>query len=137
MYNEVTVFMENKPGKLSKVAEILAAANIDILAVDVNDEGQFGVLKILTMCPEEAKKALENAGQTVALNQVVCIEIDDKPGGLLKLAKALEGTGINITNSYGCVLERGKRAVFVVKGDNLEAIENAAKAAGLVTLDKL
>lgn len=137
MYNEVRVFVENKPGKLSRIAELLGNAGIDILALDVADDGQFGVFKILTAEPERAKETLSGANMTVAFNKVACIEISDEPGGLLKLANALDKANLNVTDAYGCILERGKRAVFVVKGDNLEAIEAAAREAGLKPLEAL
>lgn len=137
MINEVCVFVENKPGKLSHVTELLGSAGVDILALDLADDGQFGVFKILTAEPDRAKEVLTGAGMTVALNKVACVEIPDQPGGIVNLAKALEGGGLNLTEAYGCILERGKRALFVVKGDNLEAIEAAARSAGLRPLDRL
>ena len=137
MYNEVRVFVENKPGKLSRVAELLGQAGIDILALELADEGQFGVLKILTAEPARAKDVLSGAGIAAALNPVACIEIPDKPGALVMLSKAIEKAQLNVADAYGCILERGKRAVFVVKGENLEAIEAAARDAGLKPLDRL
>jgi len=137
MYNELRVFVENKPGKLSKIAELLGGAGIDLLALELADEGQFGVFKLLTAEPDRAKRILADAGMTVAANEVAVIEIPDKPGGLVALAEALESADLNISDAYGCILERGKRAVFVVKGDNLPAIEQAATSAGLKALDSL
>ncbi|MGQ9455480.1 MAG: hypothetical protein ACUVRS_11255 [Armatimonadota bacterium] len=137
MYNEIRVFVENKPGKLSRVSEILGKAQIDLLAMEIADEGQFGVLKLLTAEPERARGVLEQAGMTVAFNKVAVIEIPDQPGGLAQLARALEKSSINVTDAYGCILERGKRAIFVVKGDRLEEIESAAAEAGLRSLNKL
>ena len=137
MYNEVRVFVENKPGKLSKIAGMLGSEGIDILNLELADEGQFGVFKILTAEPERAKQVIADAGMPVAFNQVAVIEIDDRPGGLVKLAKALDDAGFNLSDAYGCILERGKRAIFVVKGDNLEAIESAARSAGLNPLSSL
>ena len=137
MYNEIRVFVENKPGKLSHVTELLGNAGIDILALDIADEGQFGVFKVLTAEPDRAKRILSDAGMTVAFNEVACIEIADQPGGLVKLAKALEDANLNLNEAYGCILERGKRALFIVKGENLEAIESAARSAGLMPLDSL
>lgn len=137
MYNEVRVFAENKPGKLSKISTILGEAGVDIVNLELDDEGQYGVFKILTPDPEGARQALSDANLPVAFNCVAVIEIPDQPGGLVQLAKALEATELNVTDAYGCILERGKRAIFVVKGDNLEKIESAAQAAGLKALDKL
>lgn len=137
MYKELRVFVENKPGKLSKIAELLGNAGIDLLALELADEGQFGVFKLLIAKPDEAQKILSDANMTVAFNQVAIIEIPDQPGSLLKLAKAMEQASLNISDAYGCILERGKRAVFVVKGDKLDAIEAAAANAGLKALDSL
>jgi hypothetical protein len=137
MYNEIRVFVENKSGKLAKVASSLGDAGIDIINLELADEGQFGVFKLLTADPEKAKQALSDAGMTVAFNKVAVIEIADQPGGLVKLAKALENEEMSVQDAYGCILDRGKRAIFVVKGENLEAIESAAKGAGLKALDSL
>jgi len=137
MYKELRVFVENKPGKLSKIAELLGNAGIDLLALELADEGQFGVFKLLTAEPDRAKSILADANMTVAANQVAIIEIPDQPGGLLRLAKAMEKADLNISDAYGCILERGRRAVFVVKGDNLDAIEQAARSAGLKALSSL
>jgi hypothetical protein len=137
MYKELRVFVENKPGKLSKIAELLGNAGIDLLALELADEGQFGVFKLLTAEPDRAQQILLEANMTVAVNQVAIIEIPDQPGSLLKLSKAMEQAQLNITDAYGCILERGKRAVFVVKGDKLDAIEAAAANAGLKALDSL
>jgi hypothetical protein len=137
MYKELRVFVENKPGKLSKIAELLGNAGIDLLALELADEGQFGVFKLLAAEPDRAKQVLADANMTVAFNEVAIIEIADQPGGLVKLAKAMEGADLNISDAYGCILERGRRAVFVVKGDNLAAIEQAAATAGLKALDSL
>ena len=137
MYKELRVFVENKPGKLSKIAELLGNAGIDLLALELADEGQFGVFKLLTAEPDRAKQILADANMTVSFNQVAIIEIPDQPGGLVRLAKAMESADLNISDAYGCILERGKRAVFVVKGDNLDAIEQAARSAGLQALDSL
>jgi hypothetical protein len=137
MYKELRVFVENKPGKLSKIAELLGNAGIDLLALELADEGQFGVFKLLTAEPDRAKTILADADMTVAFNEVAIIEIPDQPGGLVRLAKAMEKAGLNISDAYGCILERGKRAVFVVKGENLEAIEQAAGSAGLKALGSL
>ncbi len=137
MYSEVRVFSENKPGKLSRLSKALGSAGIDILALEIADEGKFGVFKILVADPAKARDVLEEAGMTVALNQVAVFQIPDEPGGLTKLAQTLEDAGVNLTDAYGCILERGKQAVFVVKGENLETIENAAQGQGIKPISSL
>ncbi len=137
MYSEVRVFVENKPGKLSNVADVLGKAGIDILALELADEGQFGVFKILTAEPQRAKDVLSAANVPVALSPIACIEIPDTPGSLVRLSKAIEQAQLNVSDAYGCILERGKRAVFVIKGENLDAVEAAARSIGLKPLGSL
>jgi hypothetical protein len=137
MYNEVRVFLENSPGKLSRLAQLLGDAGIDILALELADEGQYGVFKILTAEPERAKEILSKANIAVALNQIVCVELPDQPGSLVTLSKVLEDAKLNVADAYGCILERGKRAVFIIKGDDLEAVEAAVRNAGLKVLNSL
>ena len=137
MYKELRVFVENKPGKLSKIAEVLGGAGIDLLALDLADEGQHGVFKLLTAKPDRAKQVLSAANMLVVFNDVAIIEIPDKPGSLLKLSKSMEDANLDISDAYGCILERGKRAVLVIKGENLDAIEAAAANAGLKVLSAL
>ncbi len=108
-----------------------------MLALDIADEGQYGVFKILVTDPARAKQVLSDANIAVALTRVAVIEIADQPGSLVKLATAMDKSGLNVSDAYGCILERGKRAVFVVKGENVESIEAAARGAGLRVLDTL
>ncbi len=137
MYKEVEVFLENKPGRLSKVSKLLGEAGVDLLSIDLADEGQYGVLRLLSDNQDRTRDVLTEGGFRVAMSDVVCIEIADRPGGFMKLAKAIEDANLNISDAYGCILERGKRAVFVVKGENLKAIEDAITAAGLKSLSDL
>jgi hypothetical protein len=101
MYNEVRVFVENRPGKLSRVAQLLGDAGIDILALELADEGQYGEFKILTAEPQRAKDVLSDANIAVALNQIVCVELPDQPGSLVTLSKALERANHNVADAYG------------------------------------
>jgi len=139
-YEEINV---EAPAYLNGLAEAIGESRRHVLdvmrSVDIDraDEGQFGVIKILTADPQKARNVLSESDLLTALNDVVVIEVEDKPGGLIQLAKAIEGCNCNISDAYGCILERGKRALFIVKGDNLAIIEDAAKKAGLKVLDSL
>jgi len=106
MYDLVVVFMENKSGKLAKVSDVLAKNNINILYVDIADDGQFGLLSILTNEPSRARDVLYDANFTVALEKNVVVEIDDAVGSFANLCKILDEEKINITEASGCVFLR-------------------------------
>ena len=131
MWNIVMVFMENKSGKLAKITETIAKNNIDLLLVDIADDGQFGVLRMLTDCPEKTRNILYNENYTVALNKVALVEIGDHPGELAKLAKVLEEEDINIKHAHGCIIERGKKAIFAISVDNPEVLEERLASKGI------
>ncbi len=137
MYNEVQVFAENKSGKLAKVASVLGNAGINIINFQIADVGQFGAFKILTADPDKTAQVLRDAGMVVALNPVTVVEIADKPGALVALGNALTEAGVNVLDAYGCLLEKGDRAIFVVHGDKADLAEKAAKSAGFTTLSEL
>lgn len=130
MSHQISVFMENKPGKLEKVTGLLAAEGINIRAITIADGGDFGVLKLLVNDPEKAASILKRAGLAAVLKEVVAVKISDQPGGLDRVARILSENRVNIKDAYGFVLESGRSAVFVVRVDDPRRAENILKAAG-------
>ena len=137
MFDIVVVFMENKAGKLAKIAKTLAENNVNILMSDIEDTGQFGIFKFLTEDPNFAKDVLYNNNFTVALEKNVLVEMDDKVGGLQKVAEICERAGISVKDALGCILEKGNKAILVIRCDEPENVETVLKSNGLKTIDKL
>ncbi len=132
---QLSVFAENKPGRLAKVTRILAGEKINIRAIAISTSGEFGVINILADDPKRGLKVLEKAGLTVSLKEVIAVLIEDKPGGLDKLIQLLYDENINVENAYGFVLESWKQAVFVVDVDQLDKTQEILKKAGFETLN--
>jgi len=115
MPHQISVFLENKPGKLERVTGLMAEGSINIRAITIADSGDFGILKILVDDPKEAYNILTRNGLVVAYREVVAIKINDTPGALLIIAQILQRHGINIDDAYGFVMESGIASVFVIQ----------------------
>jgi hypothetical protein len=132
---QLSIFAENKPGRLAKVTAILKKGTVNIRAITIATSDDFGVINALVDDPERARSILEGEGLTVSMKEVIAVVIEDRPGGLDRLVQLLYDNGINIENAYGFVLESRKKAVFVVDVDQLEKTQTVLKDAGLETLD--
>ena len=132
---QISVFAENKQGRLAKVTGILKKGKINIRAITISTSDVFGVINLIVDDPEGARSILEDGGLTVSMKEVVAVVIEDRPGGLDKLVQLLLDADINIENAYGFVLESHEKAVFVVDVDQMEKTQKVLKDAGLETLD--
>jgi len=131
---QISIFAENKPGKLAAVTRVLAKERINIRATTIATSDTFGVINLIVDQPQAALKALSQAGMLVKTRRVLAVLIPDQPGGLDKLAQALAEAEINVNNAYGFVLEDGVKAVFVVDVDQLERAEQLVEAEGFTTV---
>jgi ACT domain-containing protein len=132
---QLSIFAENKPGKLAQVTGILAKEKISIRATTIATADTFGVINLIVDGPKRAEAALAKAGMTVHLREVLAILIPDKPGGLDSLTQLFYQEGININNAYGFVLESLKKAVFIVDVDQIQKTEKLLEQKGFKTLD--
>jgi len=132
---QISIFAENKPGRLAKITGILGREKINIRAITISSSDAFGVINILADDPKRAKKVLTKEGLTVSLKEIVAVIIEDKPGGLDKLIQLLAENGINVENAYGFVLESWEKAVFVVDVDQMGKTQELLENAGFETLD--
>jgi hypothetical protein len=132
---QLSIFAENKPGKLAQVTGILAKEKISIRATTIATADTFGIINLIVDDPKRAEAALAKAGMTVHLREVLAILIPDKPGSLDSLTQLFYQEGININNAYGFVLESLKKAVFIVDVDQIQKTEKLLEQKGFKTLD--
>jgi hypothetical protein len=132
---QLSIFVENKPGRLAAVTQVLAREKINIRATTIATSDTFGVINLIVDDPPRAEAVLKKAGMTVRLSRVLAVVIPDEPGGLDKLTQLLFAEGININNAYGFVLEGARKAVFVVSVDRIEAAERLLETQRFQTLD--
>ncbi|MCX7988053.1 MAG: ACT domain-containing protein [Thermodesulfovibrio sp.] len=127
----ISVFAENKPGRLERVTKVLAEANINILAFSITSTNGFGVIKFMVNKWKEAYDLLREKGFTVSLNEAIGIEMKDQPGGLYEVVKILSSKGINIESASVYVAETRKRAYLIVE------VEDTSKAKELLKDENL
>jgi len=133
--NQLSIFSENKPGKLAAVTSILAKEKVNIRATTISTSDTFGVINLIVDDPERAQAALTKTGMLVKIRSVLAVLMDDQPGGLDKLAQLLAKENINVNNAYGFVLENRVSAVFVLDVDQPEKAEKLIEKKGFKTLD--
>ena len=116
---QVSVFVENKPGRLASVTEVLYKAGVNLRAFTIAEAGDFGIIRMVVDKTEEAYRALKEAGFTVTINEVVGVEVRDEPGSLYRIAKVLGDENVNIEYLYAFAFG-GDRAIVILRPDNLE-----------------
>jgi hypothetical protein len=127
---QISVFIENKSGRLAEVTQALAEANVNIRALSLAETIDYGVLRLIVDKPNEAKAALTAAGFTVTETGVIAVEMPDRPGGLAHLVEIITGQGLNIEYCYAFVSKRGDDAVVIFRTDDAEAAMKALQDGG-------
>jgi hypothetical protein len=135
MAKQLNIFLENRPGRLASVTEILFKNGINIRAVTIQDRGDFGLVKLLVDKPDDAYVAFSEKGFACALKDVVAIRIDDKPGGLHKLGVAFQKHGVNVLDGYGFVIEPGQTAIWCAQVESVEKIQTVLQQEGFQVLE--
>jgi hypothetical protein len=134
MAHHLSIFMENKPGKLERITKILSDNHINLRGVSMASGGEFGVVKILVNDPDTTLRLLKEQHITASKRRIIVALIDDRPGGLHELLVTLSSNHVNIEDCYGFVLEDKKTAAVVLEVEtNPEAVE-VLKAKGIRTL---
>jgi len=116
---QISVFLENKAGRLAEVTAILAEAGVNIRALAVADTSDFGVLRLIVDDNSKAVESLKNHGFTVGKTDVVAVEVEDRPGGLHRILGILHKAEINVEYMYAFVQHSGKNAVMIFRIDNI------------------
>lgn len=117
MIQQVSVFLENKSGRLAELASTLGDAGIDMHALVIADTSEFGVVRIICDNPTRAKALLDEAGFGASLTNVIAVEIPNRAGGLASLLHTLDGSGMNVEYAYVFVEPGGGGAIDVLKVD--------------------
>lgn len=97
---QITVFLENQAGRLAGVTRILKEENINLQGFSTTEARDYGILRLVVSDVDKATTGLRNAGYTTHLADVICVEVEDRPGELFKILDMLAGEGINIDYVY-------------------------------------
>jgi len=120
---QVSVFAENKPGKIERVTRVLAEKKINIRAITISDSGDYGIIKLLLDRPEEGCEYLKMDGIAASLKEIVAVRLVDRPGGLYSVSRLLRESGVNVEDAYGFMVKSHEDAIFVFQVDNVRRVE--------------
>jgi hypothetical protein len=121
--SQLSVFLENKAGRIAEVLEVLGKNNFRITALSVADTSEFGILRLIVEDPEAARKILRENNFTVNISEVISVMAPDEAKYYAKILKILSATGISVEYTYA--FSRGKKAlIFLQCNDNLKAIKS-------------
>lgn len=121
---QISVFLENRAGRLAEVTKTLADNQVNIRALSLADTSDFGILRLIVTDNEKAKEALKAKGFTVGRTNVVAAEISDQPGGLNSILEMLNAGGVNVEYMYAFVTQSGRNAILIFRFDRTDqAIE--------------
>ena len=124
MVKQISVFLENKSGRLAEVTEILAKNDIDIRALSIADTADFGILRLIVNNPEKAETILKEKGFAVKITDVLAINVDDTPGALAKVLKILNDAGLSVEYLYAFIGNAEKSALVMLRvEDNASALK--------------
>ena len=125
---QISVFLENKSGRLAELTDVLGKAAINIRALSIADTSDFGILRLIVNKPEEAFRILKDDGFSVSITDVIAVEVQDEPGGLAKVLGILQSAGINIEYLYAFLEKSSNDALVVFRVEQVdEAVELLAK----------
>jgi hypothetical protein len=120
---QISVFLENKAGRLAKVAEELKNNGVNIRALTIADTSDFGILRMIVNKPDVAYDVLKKAGFTVRESGVVAIALDDREGVFYDLMKLCDANGINVEYTYSFVEQSSNKAILFLRfEDNEKAV---------------
>ncbi len=132
---QVSVFLENKPGRLEKITAVLKQQQINIRAMTLaTSTAGWGILNLLVDRPEEARQALADAGHPAALREIVVVKMTDAPGTLHDMLLLLAKAGLNVQNAYGTVLGDRHTAILVIDVEDTESVQQLFSETGVETL---
>ncbi len=131
---QLTVFLENREGRLESVTDLLAENGINIACLSLADTSEYGVLRLIVSDPDKAKAALKEAGYSSRLTEVLGVRLEQVPGSVNKLTKVLAADGINIEYMY--TLSSSKEfGSMIVKVSDIQKAYDTVKKAGLDIVD--
>lgn len=133
---QISIFLENKSGRLAQVTRVLGENGINIRALSIADTNDFGILRLIVNEPEKAYTVIKGSGFTVSTTDVIAAEVADTPGGLSSALEVLEKAGINIEYLYAFVQKASSAALVVFRVDQVDEAEKVLQQNGIHSLSE-
>ena len=132
---QLSVFLENKSGRLSQVTAILSESNINILALTLLDTSEFGVMRLIVDDVALALQTLKDSGFTVSKTEVVAVQVADHPGGLHEILRILKQADINVEYMYDYLRRIGRDAILIFRFDDMSKSVQKLREQGVPVID--
>ncbi len=136
MAKQLSVFLENKAGRLSSVTRVLGEAGINIRALSIADTSDFGILRIIVNDPVRAYQILKKAGFTVSETEVIAVRVRDTPGGLATVLEQMSDANLNIEYLYAFLGTSEDDALVIFKVEDFKKARIAFKEKGIMFLEE-
>ena len=127
LIKQLSIFVENRPGRLSSITKLLEENKIDIRALSIADTRDFGILRLIVNDPDKALEALKASDYSVTLTNVIAIGIEDKPGGLAGAMEILYQNNISVEYMYAFISKSDDTAFVILRVENTDKAANALK----------
>lgn len=136
MITQLSIFLENRLGRLLEVVSLLGENNINIRALSLADKATYGILRIIVDKRKQAIGILKSNNFSVNETNVIAAEVDDKPGGLASVLKIFVDNGINVEYMYAFVEKTGEKALVVFRVENPDKGEEILKKNNIKILNE-
>ena len=133
---QISIFVENKEGRIKKAIDTLAKENINIRALSIADTTKYGILRLIVSDNEKAIEALEKDGFIVKENEVIILAVPDEPNGLNSTLEVFDEKGINLEYLYAFVSSKTDEAIVVMRLENMEKAIEALDKSNVKILDE-
>ena len=136
MIRQISVFVENQPGSMMNVTNVLTEAHVNIRAISTFDTPEFGIMRLVVDDPVRAKESLTSKGFVNRVSDVIGAELKDEKGNLNQMLKILADGQINVNYIYSVVIREGKAPVMVLHTDDFEKAESVLKQADVKLVEE-
>lgn len=131
---QISIFLENKSGRLAEVTSVLSKAGINIRALSLADTADFGILRLIVDKTDRAKEVLKQNNFAVSKTEVIGVEVPDRPGGLAEILGVLQAGGVNVEYMYAFVQHSGDNAIIIFRFDELDKAIQTLTGGGVHVL---
>ena len=133
---QISIFIENKKGSLAEVTKFISDKKINLRALSIADTQDFGILRIITDNPEDARELLKNEGYTVTATAVLAVALDDAPGSMAAILSVLSDADISVEYTYAFMSNVAGKAYMIFRVDNNDEATKALVDAGIAVINQ-
>ncbi len=136
MIKQISVFVENKKGRLAKITEVLGEGGVDLIALSIADTTNFGIMRCIVSEPDKAIAMLKSHGFTASTTDVIVAEVTDKPGGLATVLQLLDKAEISVEYLYSFVRTPNENALILFRVEDIEKAVKSLEEGGVKLLSE-